>query len=91
MVLNDESEAAKLRQDWPSFNKDQLMVFQTMYTYLKQFSLEKLIIHSNYDCSSMINSNTVMRLPPMTLNNLELNDVSRGSLMSLLNIGEKNN
>ena len=91
MIMNDEKNStteSKLRQAWPGFNRDQLTAFQFMFSYLKQFSLGNLILNSNFDSSNVINTSSVLKLPPMTLTNLELNNNKRGSLLPMLNIAK---
>ena len=97
MIMNENEEeknsnelsSNKLKQAWPGFNRDQLTVFQFMFSYLKQFSLGKnLIVNSNFDSLNVINTSSVLKLPPMTLQNLELNNKKSGSLLPMLNIAK---
>lgn len=48
LVFEDENTDAGLRQAWPGFGKNQVQCFKLMMEYLRQFSLEKFIIHSTF-------------------------------------------
>ena len=76
-MVYDENSDSNLRQSWPSLNKQDLYVFQLMYKYLKEFSLENLITQSSFDIGieSWITSGTIMKLPQMTIDSLELNNL----------------
>ena len=76
-MVYDENSDSNLRQSWPSLNKQDLNVFQLMYKYLKEFGLENLITQSSFDIGieSWITSGTIMKLPQMTIDSLELNNL----------------
>jgi DNA mismatch repair ATPase MutS len=83
LILDDEKSDNDLRQRWPTFNQDEIQVFHLMFKYLKQFSLEDLLAKSKFQTSLPLTRS--LRLPPMTLKNLELTSTSRGSLLTILN------
>ena len=86
MVFKEESDCS-LRQAWPSLGKTDLKTFQLMFKYLQQFSLESLIISSSFDIgiesSWITSSGTIMKLPQMTIDSLELR-----SLLRILNVAK---
>ena len=86
MVFREESDCS-LRQAWPSLGKTDLKTFQLMFKYLQQFSLESLIISSNFEIgiesSWITSSGTIMKLPQMTIDSLELR-----SLLRILNLAK---